>query len=267
MIKPIKPADKTYVKALIFADHGKGKTFFLGTAQNDERTFPMALLDFEGNTETLAGLDIDVYPVRSWQDFREVYQILNKNVEGYKSIGIDSITEVNQWALMEVMHEGRNEANRKIGPFDEPDKAFQSDYGDVLIQMRRLLRRFRDLPFHVFYTALMDKDTIPKEGVVRLPKMLGQMQGEVGALMWCVAAIIMEPVEKEVGGKKVTTLQRIMLLHDQVGYQAKVRTPWEVKTKAVPEYIVNPTVTKLMDALQPETKKATTAQKEVDTVV
>src|SRR3954451_5110087 len=104
-----KPSENRYIKGLVFAPAGAGKTGLLGTAQEDDRTHPMLLLDFEGGSESLAGLDIDIVPIRSWEDYNDVYEALAdgdtiefEDGEGgtyeidfsqYKSLGIDSISE------------------------------------------------------------------------------------------------------------------------------------------------------------------------------
>ena len=86
-------------KGLIFAPPGHGKTHLLGTAQEDDRTYPMAFLDWESGSETLAGLDIDVFPLRSWKDADEVLENLeygdtvkvgNRKIDfgEYRSVGL-----------------------------------------------------------------------------------------------------------------------------------------------------------------------------------
>jgi len=59
--KPRKPEDAAFAKVLVHGPAGNGKTHFLGTAQSDERTFPMAFLNWDAGESSLAGLDIDVF--------------------------------------------------------------------------------------------------------------------------------------------------------------------------------------------------------------
>src|SRR3990167_4195662 len=95
---------------LIHAPSGHGKTYFLGTAALDARTSPMLVMDFEGGTSTLAGLDIDIAQIRSWEDYEEVYTNLleGNEVDGidysqYRSIGVDSISETHIFALLALL--------------------------------------------------------------------------------------------------------------------------------------------------------------------
>lgn len=241
-MKVRKPAEMRFIKALIFAPAGAGKTVLLGTAQQDERTFPMCFLDFEGGDESLAGLDIDVFEIRSWQDYNEVYEALANGdtweIDGveydftkYKSIGIDSISETHRFALMEIL--------RKEGPSRrDPDLIEQGDYGRASVQLRRLLREFRDLPFHVFYVAHAKQDELPREGMVRLPDLAGKLAEEISGIV-SVQGYLAQFVEND-------ETHRTLLLNGFPKFRVKSRTPWGV---AGPEEIIDPTVSTLLDAL------------------
>lgn len=256
-IEIVNPADRLFVKALIFAPGGHGKTYFLGTAQADPRTSPMILFDFEGGVETLAGLDIDVVPIRSWDDYSEAFEPLAagepweipgtslKKGEKYKSLGIDSISETHIWGLLTRIAE-KGPSRR------EPDLIEMGDYGVVGTQMRRLLREFRDLPMHVFYTAGAKQDEERKVGKIIVPSMSGQLSSEVVHLM-SVAGYLAKGEEENEDGDWVTV--RELLLNEE-GYRTKVRTKWGVEA---PDSIVNPTITSLLDALevpQPSTTRS-----------
>jgi len=238
-----KPSERRFAKVLVFAPAGAGKTVLLGTAQADERTHPMLLLDFEGGTESLAGLDIDTIPIRSWDDYNEAYEALaNGDViefEGqeydfsqYNSLGIDSISETHKFALLEIL--------RKEGPSRRnPDLIEQGDYGTATTQMRRLLREFRDLPMHVFFVAHAKETEIPREGRVRVPDLAGQMAEEVAGLV-SVAGYLAQFTDEE------GDLRRTLLLHGDRKFRTKARTRWGT---TAPEEIVDPTVTDVLDAI------------------
>lgn len=236
------PTAQRHMKALIFAPAGAGKTVFLGTAQADERTYPMCFLDFEGGDESLAGLDIDIFEIRSWEDYNEVYEALANgetwtiddkeyDFTKYKSLGIDSISETHRFALMEII--------RKEGPSRRnPDLIEQGDYNVATVQIRRLLREFRDLPLHVFYAAHAKKDEIPREGMVNLPDLSGKLAEEISGIV-SVQGYLAQFMEDE-------DLHRTLLLNGFPKFRIKARTPWGVKA---PEEIIDPTVTMLLDAL------------------
>ncbi len=264
----VSPSDRRYCKALIFAPAGAGKTVLLGTAQEDERTFPMLLLDFEGGTESLAGLDIDTVPIRSWEDYNEAYEALANgdtldfeddgdgysiDFSAYKSLGIDSISETHKFALLEILR--KEGASRR-----DPDLVEQGDYGRATTQMRRLLREFRDLDMHVFFAAHAKETDIPREGRVRVPDLAGQLAEEVSGLM-SIAGYLAQYEEDD------GELHRSLLLHSFPKFRIKARTRWGV---TAPQEIIDPTIAKILDALgygdtpTQEPDKRTTRGKQVD---
>lgn len=246
-IEIIRPGEQRFIKGLFFAPGGHGKTYLLGTAQEDERTAPMLLLDFEGGDETLIGLDIDIVRIRSWDDYSEIFEYLSngkhweipgtslKKGESYNSLGIDSISETHIWGLLTRIAE-KGPTRR------DPDLIEQGDYGVVSTQMRRLLREFRDLPLHVFFTAGAKTDEERRVGKVIVPQMSGQLSSEVVHMV--SFAGYLAKGEEEVDGEWTT--YRVLLLNEE-GYRVKVRSSW---MKNAPDSIEDPTMTTILDALE-----------------
>lgn len=202
----------------------------------------MAFLDFESGYESLSGLDIDVFPIRSWRDADEIYEALadgaEKKVAGeyidfseYRSVGIDSISEWHRWALLNRLDSQKS--HRK-----DPDLIEQGDYGTVATQMRRTLRKFRDLDLHVFYAAHAKQVQMPREGTVTLPDMSGQLAEEVAGLVSVSGYLAL--TDGEDGD------ERLLLLKGYPKYRIKARTPWGVE---IPDEIVEPTIGDVLDAL------------------
>jgi hypothetical protein len=237
------PHQRRFCKALIFAPAGHGKTFLLGTAQEDDRTFPMAFLDFEAGYETLAGLDIDIFPIRSWRDADQIYEALRDgsvkrvgdeeiDFSEYKSVGIDSISEWHRWALLNILDE--QGAHRK-----NPDLIEQGDYGVAAVQMRRTLRKYRDLPMHVFYAAHAKQTDMPREGRITLPDMSGQLAEEVAGLVSVSGYLA---ISTDSDGEE----EHVLLLRNYPKYRIKARSPWG---ETLPDEIIEPTVGELLDVL------------------
>lgn len=226
-----RPTEKRYVKALIHSPAGHGKTRFLGTAQLDERTYPMAFLNFESGDQTLVGLDVDVYDITSFADYQEAKRMLQARNTPYKSVGIDSVTETQVTGLMSILEKDARRA--------DPDQLAQQDWGIILVQMRRFIRDFKFLPMHTFFTALSKDDVLPRVGQVKTPAVQGAFAAELPGIVDVVAYMALE--EKEDGP------HRLLLLHSYPKFSVKCRTPWD--TIDVPAEIEDPTVTKLLDAL------------------
>lgn len=231
-----KPGQNQYLRALVFGPYGSGKTHFLGTAQEDERTHPALYMDFEGGEQTMAGLDIDMVKVRTWEDFNEVYAMLAKGTE-YKTLLLDSLSETHIFALMEILSE--------VGNTRDPDKLEIQDYGKASIQMRRLIRAFRDLPYHFIATSQDKSDREARVGNVKKPALAGQMADEAPGLFDVCGYLT---IAQEQLPDKTTRDVRSLLLKNFAQFRVKTRTPWGMED-TVPDFIDEPTVTALLDAL------------------
>lgn len=236
-----KPDELRLMKGLIFGPSGHGKTTFLGSAQYDDRTSPMLILDFEGGSESLVGLDVDVVRVTDWKTYNEAFDYLANDKHDYKSVGIDSISETHIFSLLNILKEE--------GPTRrDPDLLQQGDYGKALVLMRRLLREFRDLPLHVFFTALAKEELDAREGMVKKPSLAGALADEVPGMMSVVGYLALTT-----DGEGNTI--RSLLLKNHARIRTKIRSPW-AKHEEVPDEIDSPTVTSLLDALQFPTLEA-----------
>lgn len=235
-------------KALIYGGYNAGKTRFLGTAAEDERLTPFFLFDFEGGTKTLDGMPgfaklenvTDPIPsgarfvaarVRDWDDFNEGFQRMLTNDEGWKGCGLDSASEVHNYAI-ETIVEGEADRRKSV------DSVEQQDYGKALIQLRRLVREFRDLPLHFFCTAHGKEITHAQRGMIVVPNLYGKGAFEIPGLLETVG--YMAQMQDE--GKEY----RSLLLRNYPKLDLKVRTAWGIEA---PEEIDNPTMTLLLDQL------------------
>lgn len=236
-MKIVKPGEAAKLKAMIWGPYGHGKTRFIATAQQDVRTSPMLLMDFEGGTQSLTGLDIDVVKITSWQEYSEVYNHLANDKHKYRSVGLDSISETHVFALLHILE--MEKGNRK-----DPDLLQQGDYGKASVQLRRLGRSFRDLDLHVFFTAL-DKEVVdPRVGAVKMPALAGQLATEIPAMFDVTAYLAI--TQDEEGDP-----MRCLLLNNYPKFRVKARTPWEKpgEPSVVPDEIDNPSVTSLLDVM------------------
>lgn len=236
------PHAQKYAKMLFYSPAGHGKTWLLGTAQEDERTTPTAFIDFEAGTETLAGLDIDVFPIRNWTDAYTILEYLEEGAEikidgewvdfaAYNSICLDSLSEWYRAAQLERLN--------KVGKSrKEPDLVEMLDYNILTTQFRRVLRRFRDLPMHVFFSAHAKQTDDPRRGRIVVPDFPGQLSEEVAGLVSLVGYLA-ETNDDDV--------ERLLLLHGYPKYRIKARSPWN---QELPEEIEDPDITAILDVLK-----------------
>lgn len=207
----------------MFGPNGQGKTTFAATAQLDKRTSPALLIDFEGGEDSLAGLDIDMTKVRSWQDYNVVYRELASGKTPYRTLILDSISETGIFAQLDLLD--KTSRNRS-----DPDQLELRDYGKINIQMRRFLRTFRDLPMHVIFTSSARDSEEPRVGLVKVPALGGQAAADLVGLV-NVSTYLALTVDEDSGEER-----RALLLKNHAKFRVKARTPWGVTD--IPDEII-----------------------------
>lgn len=240
MVKIGRPEEVTHFKGLIFAPPGAGKTWLLGTLDDDERTAPALILDFEGGAQTLVGRDIDVARIRDWKDFEEAHDELDRDDAPWRSVGVDSLSEAQIGGLFQIL-------DRPGRRGSEADKIERDEWGLILVQMRRFIRGFLDLGYHTAMTALAKDDLDPRVGRVAIPAFQGAFQKEVAGTFDTVAYLAR-------GEDEDGELERVLVFHGEPKFQTKARAPY--KGHVVPEEIVNPTMGDVLDALGFQKQKA-----------
>lgn len=86
-------------------------------------------------------------------------EIRDRINDGEKIFGVvwDSVTEQHRAMLEALVDDSVARAMAK-GEYRNPIRLYQEDYGDMAEQMRRVLRRLKDLPCHLGITALPRRD-------------------------------------------------------------------------------------------------------------
>lgn len=224
-------------KALFYGPPGCGKTRLLGTAALDERTAPFAFIDFEGGRKTLKGLPgegTDWFHIRvnDWESYNEAFERVTVNDEGFRSFGLDSLSEMHNYALLQILED--NADRRK-----NSDLVEQQDYGVALVQMRRVVKYAKDTPLHFFCTAHAKTETDPREGNISIPNLYGKAAFEIPGLLETVGYLT-EQVNDE------DETYRSLLLQNYAKIRTKVRTSWD---EVAPDEVDDPTITKLFDIL------------------
>lgn len=188
------------INLLIYAPPGHGKTTFLGTAAGDDRISPMLLLDFEAGIDSILSKchvlqstdalqdripsvkKIDVLHIKHWKDFAAVIEFLKAFPERYKSVALDSLSEMNYLNLDEIVKQASIRS-----PRHDHDVAEMQDYLRSSFQMRRLVRLFRDLPINSFWTAGVQETTDPLTKLpAYVPALTGKLAREIPGLVLIV---------------------------------------------------------------------------------
>lgn len=165
--------------ALIYGNSGMGKTVLCGSASAVPDMSPVLFIDIEDGTNSLRTTypDCDVVVVDSWEGIVNVLRELENNPDLYKTIVVDSLSEMQKLALYYIM----SKANPPMDP--TVDKAGWDEYAKILEVMRMFTRRAKKLPCNVLMTALLDEEKDKKTGkTMYKPLLTGKFKQEIGAL-------------------------------------------------------------------------------------
>lgn len=162
-IKIFKPVDH-FVKALVYGASWVGKTVFWGTAPKP--IFASA----ENGLLSLWNKEIPFVDIRTIKDLEDLLEYLKTNENGYETVIIDSITEINEIIKSEI--------EKKTG------KTMQlQDWWVLSKKIRALLSEFKNLKMHVLLIA---QEQIERDGDVVtkvLPSLNGRSATEIASVM------------------------------------------------------------------------------------
>lgn len=170
---------------LVYGDSGVGKTVLAGSASMVEEMCPVLLLDVEGGTMSLKNTypDVDVVRIESWRDMQSVYDPLYDRELPYRTVILDSLTEMQKLSMNTIMRELLNN-----DPSRDPDVPGMREWGKSTEQIRRLVRGFRDLPTNTIVTALAKQDKDQRTGLTKIqPSLPGKLAAEIPGFLDIVA--------------------------------------------------------------------------------
>lgn len=233
----MSPDQIEYLNLLVFGEPGAGKTYLAGTAQDHPKTSPVLVLDVEGGTTTLRQRpDIDVVQVRSIEQIIEVHnKLVTKNDGYYKTVVIDSLTELQKLDLSDIMKEL---VQRR--PDRDPDVPDVREWGKTGVHMRKIVRHFRDLPMNTILTALVDPYKDSTGSVVFYPNLPGKMRTELAGFFDVVGYLYTRPSEDGDGENRI---DRIIQFTGTQKVIAKDRTA------TLGHFMENPTIPMMFDTI------------------
>ena len=151
----------------------------------------------------------------------------------YRTVAIDSLTEVQQYDMREIM-----EAVVKDDPTRDPDVPSPREWGKSQTHIKGLIRTLRALPLHKIWAALpSEREDQKTKEVTVLPDLPGKLGQQVPGLVDIVGYYYSYVDENQ-------ETQRIMLTRNSGKYVAKDRTD------ALGAYVVNPTIPMLMQMIR-----------------
>lgn len=178
------------VNGLWYGDPGSGKTTDVLTAAN---AGVVILINAEGGAKLRPlrqrGIDTSMIRLYPKPGQKVTYEKLESLYWGIKSeldthpgsivaVVWDSLTEIHKALLDDAVAAGYRKAQQQ---HKDRDEFFvdRQDYGTMSEQMRKLLRRYRDLPCHFLMTALTRRDQDDDGVVTYLPAVTPALQTDV----------------------------------------------------------------------------------------
>lgn len=193
------------VKLLVYGPPGSGKTTLFGTAKGDPRLTPALFLDLEAGDMAIASKithralklvasdgykpepdAIDHVSIRDWADLQSAMDVIYNNDTGYKSVMLDSLTEINYLNLKRVLKINKDKGVKGC----DGHVPTQPDYMRSATEMRDMIRDLRDLDVHVFLSAQKKRDEDESTGIIEtLPNLIGKLAEELPGLVDIVGYI------------------------------------------------------------------------------
>jgi hypothetical protein len=246
----VKPPDELvdWINALFYGEPGAGKTWLGGTADDDERTSPVLVVDIEGGVTTLRHRSkVDVVSVRSMPELEKLHNDLYHSIEDggiyYKTLMLDSLPELADLDMRFIMKDAYSRNPEKV----DKDVPSQREWGKSRSHMRTIVRAFRDLPCHTIFTAQVG--TLQEEGqpTKYFPGFAGKLRTEIPGFMDIVGYLY---PEVEPSGVIVRKLQ----------VQGTRRVVAKDRTSSLGGILENPTIPMIWDAIHGTADIAETSQ-------
>lgn len=201
----------------------------------------------DDGTDSIADVEeVDVKQVESFEDWEFVYWWLKKNPKKYRSVVIDTVSNIQEFLVQEIGGKGRN--GKKTGDWGSMTK---QDWGEVASSMKEMITNYRDLTRlgveivfiaqdRTFNTDLED-DTggmvMPEVG----PKLSPSVRSHLNAQVSFIGRTYIRERErtKLIKGKKIkfSKIEFCLGVGPNSVYDSKARKP---RSFDLPDFIVNP---------------------------
>lgn len=258
IIKTRKPGKGGRPRTWVFyGKNGTGKTTLFGSFPG--RKLLINVRD-DGDDSVADIEDLEVVDINCWQDLEDTYWWLHANPGKFDSIAIDTITQLQQMAIEELMANKKVHkkfANKLMGDYGTMTK---SDWGDVSSLIKTWVTNYRGLDCQVVFIAQertfnVDDDSIDDE----LSPEVGPHLSPSTKIHVCSAASVIgqmsirrRTIKKKLRGGKVKESQVeefSLRLGPSDTYITKLRKPLSIDTE---DFLINPTYEDILETIKGE---------------
>lgn len=243
-IKPVTDLGLV-IAALFYGRAGTGKTTLAST-------FPAPILHLdirEKGTDSIVDVpDIDTVAIDEWDEFEQVYWYLKANPTKYKTVVIDAVSQLQDFAVdAAVAESGKNN-----------DVVSKREWGIAAGKMKTWIINYRDLVDLGIAVVFLAHDRAQEgeegeEGEL-MPSMGPRVMPSVASVLTASVKLIGNTFVKEVTQKQDNgTIKRDVIYCLRIGphayYETKIRQP---KGSYVPDVLENPDYNALVSLMKGE---------------
>lgn len=244
-IKPVTSLGLV-LAALFYGKAGTGKTTVAAT-------FPKPLLHLdvrEKGTDSISDMkEVDSLSVEDWDQFEQVYWYLKSPENKYKTVVIDAVSQLQDFALIAALAENGKDENSPIS---------KRDFGVAAGRLKSWIINYRDLVdagINVVFLA-HDRTNEGEEGEdgELMPSVGPRMMPSVASVLTAAVKIIgntfvKESHEKLPSGKAKRVVEYCMRVGPHAYYATKVRQP---KGSYCPDILENPDYNAMVSLMKGE---------------
>jgi AAA domain len=269
VVSGVKAANQ-WLKLFLYGDYGSGKTVLSAQAVDVDNMRDVLFINIESGIQSIRGsravehhADIDFIGCTTFDTFVAIHKMLLAYCQArddddteritkmaqkygfnskkrYKTIIIDSLSELNQISLSRAFGENQDDL---LATADSDDT--RRDFGRNKQAMLKTVRAFRNLPMHVIATCGREWDQDERKKLGYQPRLTGALSKEVQAF-WDVVGFVQttakRPGEDDDGDE--SSIARRLWLQPVGKFDAKNRLSSQEVT-----HIDNPTMGQLVSLL------------------